>query len=60
MPKRPIKVNKQTPFLDVKKLSIEIEGKSLLSNISLKLSDNEILALVENQEVENHYLHSPY
>ena len=46
MPKRPIKVNKQTPLLDVKKLSLEIEGKSLLSNISLKLSDNEILALV--------------
>ena len=46
MPKRPIKVNKQTPLLDVKKLSLEIEEKSLLSNISLRLSDNEILALV--------------
>jgi len=46
MPKRPIKVNKQTPLLDVKKLSLEIEEKSLLSNISLKLSDNEILAVV--------------
>ena len=46
MPKRPTKDNKQTPLLDVKKLSLEIEGKSLLSNISLKLSDNEILALV--------------
>ena len=46
MPKHPTNVNKQTPLLDVKKLSLEIEGKSLLSSVSLKLSDNEILALV--------------
>ena len=41
-----LNLNKQNPLLDVKNLSLEIEGKSLLSSVSLKLSDNEILALV--------------
>jgi len=46
MVKHPTNVNKQIALLDVQKLTLELNGKCLLSDLSLTLSENEILALV--------------
>jgi peptide/nickel transport system ATP-binding protein len=46
MSKHPTNVNKQIALLDVQKLALELNGKCLLSDLSLTLSENEILALV--------------
>lgn len=43
---RPSKNNTKTLLLDIENLSLEIEDKTLLSEISIRLSQNEILALV--------------
>jgi len=46
MVKHPTNVNKQIALLDVQKLTLELNGKCLLSDLYLTLSENEILALV--------------
>lgn len=46
MAKHPTNVKKQIALLDVQKLALELNGKCLLSDLSLTLSENEILALV--------------
>jgi len=46
MAKHPTNVKKQIALLDVQKLTLELNGKCLLSDLSLTLSENEILALV--------------
>jgi peptide/nickel transport system ATP-binding protein len=46
MAKHPTNVKKQIVLLDVQKLALELNGKCLLSDLSLTLSENEILALV--------------
>ncbi|MDG2387499.1 MAG: ABC transporter ATP-binding protein [Flavobacteriaceae bacterium] len=46
MPEHPKPIEKKKPLLDVRGLSLSIEGKLLLSEVSLQLSENEILALV--------------
>ena len=43
---RPTKNSNETLLLDVKDLRLQIEGQRLLSDISVQLSQNEILALV--------------
>lgn len=44
MPEHPKPIEKKKPLLDVRGLSLSIEGKLLLSEVSLQLSENEILA----------------
>lgn len=46
MTARPTKNSNETLLLDVKDLSLQIDGQRLLSDISVQLSQNEILALV--------------
>lgn len=46
MKARPTKNSNETLLLDVKDLSLQIDGQRLLSDISVQLSQNEILALV--------------
>ena len=43
---RPLKNNTKTLLLEIENLSLKIEDKTLLSEISIRLSQNEILALV--------------
>jgi peptide/nickel transport system ATP-binding protein len=46
MTARPTKNSNETLLLDVKDLTLQIDGQRLLSDISVQLSQNEILALV--------------
>ncbi len=46
MTARPTKNSNETLLLDVKDLTLQIDGQRLLSDISVHLSQNEILALV--------------